>query len=142
MAVGRECRRVYFFEGTTALSSITGFVDRYIAAWNEKDPDRRRQAIKEIWAEDARYANTSQEFRGHAGIETAIGEAYEEFVAKGFAFRLNSYAQNHDALRITWDMVPSAGGPAAARGTEYLVLGADGLVRTDHQFPEELPASQ
>lgn len=124
------------------MSSITGLVDRYIAAWNEKDPDRRRQAIKEIWAEDALYANTGQEFRGRDGVETAIREAYEEFVAKGFAFQLNSYSQNHDALRITWDMMPTTGGPAAARGTEYLILGADGLARTDHQFPEELPASQ
>ncbi|MEV7719607.1 nuclear transport factor 2 family protein [Streptomyces sp. NPDC088184] len=124
------------------MSSSTGLVDRYIAAWNEKDPERRRQAVETIWAEDALYANTGQEFRGREGVETAVREAYEEFVAKGFVFRLHSSSQNHDALRITWDMVPSAGGPPAARGTEYLTLGADGLVRTDHQFPEELPASE
>ncbi|WP_234317670.1 nuclear transport factor 2 family protein [Streptomyces rimosus] len=116
-------------------------MDRYIAAWNEKNPERRSEAIREIWAEDSLYANTGQEFRGHAGIETAIREACEEFVEKGFSFALKSYAQNHNAVRITWDMVPSEGGTPAARGTEYLILGADGKVRTDHQFPEELPAS-
>ncbi|MFD8961425.1 nuclear transport factor 2 family protein [Streptomyces anulatus] len=123
------------------MSSSTALVDRYIAAWNEKDSDRRRQAVKDIWAPDALYANTGQEFRGHEGVETAVREAYEEFGAKGFVFRLNDYAQNHGALRITWDMVPAAGGPVAARGTEYLILDLDGLVSTDHQFPEALPAS-
>ncbi|MEU3355406.1 nuclear transport factor 2 family protein [Streptomyces sp. NPDC037389] len=123
------------------MSNITGLVDRYVSAWNETDPARRAEAVREIWAEAALYANSSQEFLGHSGIETAIREAQEEFMEKGFSFVLNSYAQNHDAVRITWDMVPSSGGAPITRGTEYLILDTDGKVRTDHQFPEELPAS-
>jgi hypothetical protein len=118
--------------------SDNGFVERYIAVWNEPDPARRRKAVSEVWHEDGLYANTSREFKGHAGIEEAVTEAFDDFVAKGFAFRLHGHAVNHGTARLTWDMVPKDGGDTAARGTEYLVFAEDGRVLTDHQFPEEI----
>jgi hypothetical protein len=120
------------------VSIDNGFVERYIAVWNEPDPDLRRKAVAEIWHADGRYANTSRVFKGLAEIEEAVTEAYDDFVAKGFAFRLNAHAVNHNAARITWDMVPKDGGDLAARGTEYLVFAQDGRVVSDYQFPEEI----
>ena len=29
-------------------------VERYLAAWNEKDASRRRKLVDELWAEDGR----------------------------------------------------------------------------------------
>ncbi|MFF0014489.1 nuclear transport factor 2 family protein [Streptomyces sp. NPDC005374] len=118
--------------------SDNGFVERYLAVWNEPDPVRRRKAVAEVWHEDALYANTGREFKGHAEIEEAVTEAYDEFVAKGFAFRLHAHAVNHTTARLTWDMAPKDGGDVVARGTEYLAFAPDGRVLTDHQFPEEI----
>ncbi|MFI6347315.1 nuclear transport factor 2 family protein [Streptomyces sp. NPDC050560] len=120
------------------VSIDNGFVERYIAAWNEPDPQRRSKAVAEVWHEDGRYANTGRVFKGRAEIEEAVTEAFDDFVAKGFAFKLNAYAGHHDAGRITWDMVPRDGGDVVARGTEYLILAEDGRVISDHQFPEEI----
>ncbi|MBB5935662.1 6-phosphogluconate dehydrogenase (decarboxylating) [Streptomyces zagrosensis] len=82
----------------------------------------------------------SQEFLGHEKIVDAIDEAYEDFIAKGFAFTVHEYADNHDAVRITWHMVPAGGGPVAAVGTEYTILDKDGLIRIDDQFMVVDPA--
>ncbi|WP_327256261.1 nuclear transport factor 2 family protein [Streptomyces sp. NBC_01244] len=120
------------------MSLTEGLVERYLAVWNESDAESRRKAVAEIWSEDGLYANTGQEFRGHEGIEAAVTEAYVDFVANGFTFRLHAHSVNHDAARITWDMVPKDGGDIAARGTQYLTFAKDGRIRTDHQFPEEI----
>jgi hypothetical protein len=120
------------------MSVDDGLVERYLAVWNESDPERRRKEVSEIWAADGLYANTGQEFHGHEGIEAAVTEAYNDFVAKGFAFRLHAHSVNHGAARITWNMAPKDGGDIAARGTQYLILAEDGRIRTDHQFPEEI----
>ncbi|ABW15118.1 conserved hypothetical protein [Parafrankia sp. EAN1pec] len=118
------------------MSRIEKIADRYLAVWNEADPGRRRKEVGEIWAEDGLYANTSNEFLGHDGIEAAVREAHEEFVAAGFTFRLKAVAENHDAARIGWEMVPSGGGDPVAAGTQYLVFAADDRIRTDYQFPD------
>ncbi|RST06964.1 nuclear transport factor 2 family protein [Streptomyces sp. WAC07149] len=120
------------------MSINDGLVERYLAVWNEPDADRRRKEVAEIWAEDGLYANTGREFHGHEGILEAVTEAYDEFVAQGFAFRLHAHAENHNTARITWNMAPRSGGDVAARGTQYLVFAEDGRIRTDHQFPEEI----
>ncbi|MFF0630154.1 nuclear transport factor 2 family protein [Streptomyces sp. NPDC004296] len=123
------------------MSDITDLVDRYTAVWNEADSSRRQKAIAELWADDGHYANIANEYRGHSKIHEAIHEAYEDFVAKGFAFTVHNYQVNHKALRITWHMVPSGGGDVAAVGTEFIVLGPDGLIESDYQFMDVEPAS-
>jgi hypothetical protein len=123
------------------LSTVADFVDRYTRLWNEPDAGHRRTAVGELWAGDGHYAHASREFLGHERIVEAIDEAYEDFIAQGFAFTVHEYAQNHDAVRITWHMVPAGGGPVAAVGTEYIVRDKAGLIRTDYQFMVQDPAA-
>lgn len=42
-------------------------------------------------------------------------------------------------MRITWHMVPAGGGDVAAVGTEFIVLGPDGLIQSDYQFMDVDP---
>jgi hypothetical protein len=37
----------------SAVSDIPGLVDRYIAAWNEREPGRRRELVVETFADGA-----------------------------------------------------------------------------------------
>ncbi|MEU8685881.1 nuclear transport factor 2 family protein [Streptomyces sp. NPDC048611] len=124
------------------MTNIADVVDRYTEVWNEVDTDRRQKAVGELWASDGYYANATDEYRGHRQIHEAIHEAYEDFVEKGFAFTIHNYQVNHDSARLTWHMVPAGGGDVAAVGTEFIVLGPDGLIRSDHQFMDVDPTRQ
>lgn len=122
------------------LRSIDEFATRYAAAWNETHAGRRRKAVGELWAGDGHYANVAAEYRGHDAVAQAIDEAYNDFIAKGFVFTVHNLQVNHEAMRITWHMVPADGGEVAAVGTELIILDDDGRIRTNHQFIDIAPA--
>ena len=129
--------------------------DRYVALWNEPDPDLRRAAIAELWTEDGVHilqppeemrdiaarpgiALTARlEARGHAALETRAESAYEAFVAPGqFNFRRRDDAERlADVVKFRWEMV-SHDGQVAGVGLEFLVLAPDGRIRCDYQFIE------
>jgi hypothetical protein len=108
---------------TAMTTSTTDLADRYVALWNEPDPDRRRTMVRERWCADAvqvldppeeireraaelGFPRTTLEARGHAALEMRIARAYESFVAPGaFVFR-----------------------------REFLILDAEDRIRSDHQF--------
>lgn len=114
------------------------FAGRYVAVWNEPDPDARRAAIASLWAEDGVQFTESAEYRGRPALERRVGEAFEEFVARGgFVFRSAGDAVGHHGMvRFTTQMVPAAGGEAAWTGFVVAELGEDGLIRRDCQFAE------
>lgn len=118
------------------MGNSDDLVTRYLAVWNELDEGVRAAAAKDIWAEDALYANQGQEFHGRAGVNDAVSEAVDSFVKQGFVFTLGRFEENHAAARLTWVMVPAAGGDPAATGTQYWVRDANGLIKTDYQFVE------
>ncbi len=65
----------------TNKTEIADFVARYVAVWNEPDPEARRAAVHALWAADgAQYLEETQ-FEGHRAIEVRIAEAHDEFVA-------------------------------------------------------------
>jgi len=130
-------------------------VDRYIRLWNEPDPDRRRQAIRELWAPGGRqviqppqemrasatalgFPTATLEVRGHDELDYRVDRAYAEFIAPGeFAFRLrDAPVQLQDVVTFTWEMVPTAGGDVAGVGRDVLLLDSDTRIRIDYQFIE------
>ncbi|MGW5666951.1 hypothetical protein [Micromonospora sp. NPDC003776] len=134
------------------LRSLT---DRYVAVWNEPDPERRRAGVRELWSPDARHVlqppeeihriaaglgfdRTVLEARGHDALEVRVARAYDEFVAPGgYLFRSRRDADRlHDVVKFHWEMVSRAGGDVAAVGLEILLLGPDGRIVGDYQFIE------
>lgn len=84
-------------------TQTTDIAVRYVAMWNETDPDARRSAIRELWAEDAAHILEAPqemrdtaatigffapalEARGRAALEARVKRAHEEFVASGEYF--------------------------------------------------------
>lgn len=53
---------------------------------------------------------------------------------------MNNAEDHHNGVRFNWEMVPAAGGAAAAVGFDFLVLGDDGRIRLDYQFLDRPPA--
>src|SRR3712207_8112878 len=54
-------------------------VQRYIAAWNETEPQARRRAVTALFTEDARYVDPLVDVRGHEGIDAAIAAVHQQF---------------------------------------------------------------
>ncbi|MER7756482.1 hypothetical protein [Kitasatospora sp. NPDC097643] len=128
--------------------------DRYAALWTESDAGLRRKAIEELWTEDGTHLlhppvevreaaarvgfdEPVLEARGYEELEVRVTRAYEEFVAPGeFTFRARQDAVRlRDVVRFGWEMVPTSGGEPVGGGAEFVVLGADGRIAADYQFP-------
>ncbi|MGH2963373.1 MAG: hypothetical protein ACRDL3_14465 [Solirubrobacterales bacterium] len=107
---------------------------------------------KELWSEDGvhvlqppqevrdaaaalRVTSTFQA-RGHDELEARVSRAYEQFVAAGeFSFRpRDNAARLGDVVTFNWEMVSTTGGEVAGVGLEFVVLDADGRIRSDYQF--------
>ena len=123
------------------MTSVEDLVSRYVTVWNEPDPTRRRQAIAALWTEDGAHFTPSLEARGYEAIEARITGAHDRFVrAEGYVFSAaHAGAGHHDAATFSWEMRPAGGGPVAARGFHFFVLGDDGRIRRDYQFAGAVP---
>jgi nuclear transport factor 2 (NTF2) superfamily protein len=121
------------------VSGIEEIVEKYVATWAEPDAEIRRKTIAELWAIDCVYSNTATVFRGREGIEEAVTEAYDHFVPQGFGFRVAKIDVTQEAVRYQWEVFPVAGGEATMKGTQVVIIDADGRMARDHQFIDMAP---
>ncbi len=121
-------------------TDITTLPDRYVAAWNEADPERRRSAVTRLYADDGRIVTPSVEVSGSEAIVEHIAEAFAEFVgASGNRFRRVGSTGHHQSLLIRWELT-GGGQRVAGAGLNVLILGPDGRIGADYQFSEPRPA--
>ncbi|MFF0501902.1 hypothetical protein ACFYU5_36330 [Nocardia aobensis] len=134
---------------------LKNLLDRWIGQWNEPDAGRRRELIREVWAEDgyqilvnppegirdtARQYGVSApavEVRGYDAMFARVTRAYEMFVADGeHFFEAEGEPVRHAgaAVALTWVMRSRADDTVAGAGLEVLTFDPDGRVRTDHEF--------
>jgi hypothetical protein len=120
------------------VSTLTEFVDRYVAIWHEPDADLRRQGVTELWTPDGAHFIDSLTARGYDALVARVTQVYNDFIGTGdFVFRsAGEAAAHHDAAAFTWHMVPPGGGEIAAVGFDFFVLADDGRIRLDYQFTE------
>lgn len=110
---------------------------RYVAAWNETDPDRRRALVAALWTEDATYGDPVMQGQGHGGIESLIAGVQARF--PGFRFALSGRADGcGDCLRFSWDLGPE-NGEAVVQGTDFATLAGDGRLRAVAGFLDRVP---
>jgi hypothetical protein len=137
------------------MKNLAEFVDRYVAVWNQPDPERRRVMIRELWSDQATHllqppvdikASAAAvgmvsllEIRGHKALEQRVTTAYEKFVAPGtFTFRPRANPERiRDLVKLHWEMVRNADGEVAAVGLELLFLDGRDWILTDYQFIEQ-----
>ena len=139
----------------TRTKQAEKLADRYLALWNEPDPERRRRMIAELWTEDgSQILQPRQEMReiaasaglgmaatlearGHAELEARAATSYEHWVgSEGLSFRRRDDVERlHDVVKFHWEAV-SPDGEVTAVGLDFLVLGAEGRIRRDYVFIE------
>lgn len=141
------------YEPTDA--ELKDLTDRWVAQWNEQDPDERRRLIRDVWAEDGYQimVNPPQgmretastfgvpappvEIRGHDAMFARVTRAYEMFIAGGeYLFERSGDLNRHPgaAVMMNWVMRTRADGSVAGSGSDVFTFGPEGRIRTDHQF--------
>ena len=111
---------------TSNTESNTKLIDRYIAAWNEMDPQKRQDLIAHTWTEDSRYLDPIAHGEGRSGIAAMIEGVQKQ--CAGVKFRRSSDVDaHHDRLRFQWELAPE-GGSAVAGGVDFGIT-RDGLLQ-------------
>jgi hypothetical protein len=116
--------------------------ERYVAQWNEPDPEVRHKLVEELWAEQGTYYNRFFVVQGRDTIQYAVTNGYQEYISKGFVFRSchDAYG-HHNGVTFGWVMVNAATGEVDTFGQEYIVLDEDGRILMDFQFQMKRPSA-
>ena len=139
----------------TRTNEAEQLADRYLALWNEADPERRRRMIAELWTEDGSQIlqppqemreiaasaglgmSATLEARGHAELAARAATSYEQWVGSArLSFRRRDDVYRlQEVVKFHWEAV-SPDGEVTAVGLVFLVLGTDGRIRHDYVFIE------
>jgi hypothetical protein len=123
------------------VTNFNQIAERYVASWNEEDPDVRHKLVEELWAENGTYYNRLFVVSGREMIETAVGRAHEEYFSKGFSFRSQNDAYgHHQGLKFGWVMVSTATGEVDTYGQEFILLDDEGKISVDYMFGMKPPS--
>lgn len=121
------------------MSTFPDLAERYIAAWNETDPDARRHAVDDLYAEDARYVDPLAVAEGREAIAATIGAVQQQF--PDFRFRLlGPIDSHHDQARFRWELGPE-GDEAPVVGFDVAVTDGNGRLQTVLGFLDKVPAA-
>ena len=113
-------------------------VERYIASWNETDPQRRRKMVDELWAGQASYIDPLAEAHGCDAIDAVIAAAQAQF--PGFVFTLlGPVDAHHRQARFTWGLGPAGAEPLVI-GFDVAATAEDGRLQTVLGFLDKVPA--
>jgi hypothetical protein len=121
------------------MPEIDDLIDRYIAAWNETDGERRRELVARTFTLEAHYVDPMMQATGLAEIEAMICAVQQRFPDHRFRRTGKSDAHN-DRARFSWELAPE-GGASLAGGTDFAVI-ADGRFHNVTGFLDHMPAAQ
>jgi len=122
------------------MNDIVPAVDRYIAIWNEPDPERRRELIARTWCEDATYVDPLVVAEGRDAIDATVAAAQAQF--PGFWFRLAGEVDaHHHVARFSWELAPGVNDEAIVVGFDVAEFASDGRMRAVTGFLDKVPAA-
>ena len=97
---------------------MNDLVDRYLACWNETDPEARRALIAQHWSPRPSYTDPVAAVTGRKAIEETIGAVQERF--PGFAFSpVGPVDAHHQQARFTWGLGPADAEPVIVASTSW-----------------------
>jgi hypothetical protein len=111
----------------TADTFLAEVVDTWMKAWNEADPDRRRDLVRRSWTPDGRYADPFLEAGGAGAIADSLGQLRDQF--PGYSVRRASGIEPHFGwVRFAWELL-APDGEIVTDGVDVGELAADGRFR-------------
>jgi SnoaL-like domain len=122
------------------MTNVNETVVRYIAAWNERDPKRRRDLVAETWAEDGSYIDAHRGGKGHSAIDAMLATTQARF--PGYRISLVSGIEAHNNfVRFSWAADGTSEAPLYLGGTDFATLAADGRIKVVAGFTDAAPAA-
>lgn len=128
------------------MSDVEALVRKYVAVWEETDPERRRAAIADLWAEDGVEFVEGARFRGFAELEERVAGAYKAFVETGDynVTSADDVSVHQDIVTFTIQLVARRGDDAGQVGWAarvFILLGDGDRIKEDyHLTVKPLPA--
>lgn len=118
------------------MTRHNAIVDRYVAMWNEPDPDLRRTRIEQLFTPDAEYLMFSREpLVGYDAIAGQIDFAHELYFEQGFMFKSSNNAEgHHNLVKFNWVLVSAETGDLESHGFDLFLLADDERISKDYQF--------
>ena len=115
------------------MLNAQALADRYVAAWNEPDADRRSSALAALWAPEA---------VGHKGppgyaalTRLTLAAPGRNSGREGIRYRAAPAARlRGDVVTFRWEMLVADSETVLAGGLEFLIVDDDGLILADHPF--------
>ena len=127
---------------TTAAASrpnINDVVVSYVAAWNERDPRRRKELIAKTWTESGTYVDAHRHGAGYDGIDAMIDTVQQRF--PGYRLGLVSGIETHNGrVRFSWAAGGTLEAPLYLAGTDFGVVAEDGRFLAVTGFVDAAPA--
>jgi hypothetical protein len=110
--------------------------ERYLAAFNERDPQARRRILEALCEDETTYTDPHVDAHGPGEIDAFIAATQDRF--PGFAFSLAGPVDaHHNQMRFQWQ----AG--QANNGAEYLgfdvIVTRAGKIRSVYGFADAAP---
>ena len=104
--------------GTRAPDAFDALLQANIVrVFSERDPDRRRIALSELYCEDATLYDPETVATGWDAISRAVGDLLRR-LPSDFVFTAAGHAVGHNSVaRLFWQAGPSDG-PVAVTGTD------------------------
>lgn len=120
-------------------TNLVQFTKDYIDAWSTTDANERHKLIEKVYATSAEfYANEpGDDAVEHFGLDKIYGNITQVnerlVVGNGLITENTGYSENHNTLRITWQM-KTKNGEVAMKGMNFLILDKEGKIEKDYIF--------
>ena len=109
------------------MSDPQRIAERYLAAWNETDTERRLALLRQDWTDDASYVDPLSSAHGSDAICALIGEVHQRF--PGFRFTLTGRPDGHgEHVRMSWRFGP-VGAEAPVEGSDVVATRGGRIAR-------------
>jgi len=117
------------------MDNLSGFVDAYVAVWNESDAETRRRRIAAVWAADGTTCYRLLDAHGYEQIEERVTGSWDRWVRDGkFVFRPVNAVGHHRAVKLNFAMFATDSGKVQANGLAYLLIDHSDRIIHDYQF--------
>jgi hypothetical protein len=117
------------------MDNLSGFIDAYVAVWNESDAETRRRRIAAVWAPDGTTCYRLLDAHGYEQIETRVTGSWDRWVRDGkFVFRAVNAIGHHRAVKLNFAMLATDSGEVQANGLAYLLVDQNDRIIHDYQF--------
>lgn len=114
---------------STPTTTPAAIVACYLAAWNEHDPGKRHELVRQTWTSSGTYLDAHRHGEGVDGIDAMIAAAQAKFPAHRLQ-RASAIETHHGFVRFRWVAGGTPEAPRVLAGTDVFVLADDGRVQT------------